>query len=104
VKTRCYCIYCPRHPLHEQQGSMKAVSDFQPYKMIFMAEGGADVDCLDPKSDAYESYDIDPSDEEYPYTAYGDENSVTGFTSNGITLYATCGNEGFEVIDSQEGS
>ena len=56
---------------------------------------GVTVNCLKPESRAFDEFDIDPELEEFPVTAYGDGASMTGFERDGITLYATCGNEGY---------
>ena len=59
-----------------------------------MSKGtGVEVNCLKPVSRAFDEFDIDPDSENFPVTAYGDGESMTGFERDGITLYATCGNE-----------
>lgn len=93
MKTRCHCLYCPKHPLHHKRDLIESPTGYSPTKFVLSSETGADVNCLRPVSDAFDEFDIDPSYEQFPVTAYGDGASMTGFERDGIVLYATCGNE-----------
>ena len=98
MRTKCYCIFCPKHPKHNQRNQLgNPVVGFHVGDFINPSydHQGSDVDCLEPISDAFEHYFfLDAEDFNYPITAYGDGSSVTGFYSvNGLTLYAGCGNE-----------
>ena len=98
MKTRCYCIFCPKHPKHSQRNNLgKPFLSYSVERWIGKdyEHQASDVDCLDPKSDAFEMhFFLDAEDFEYPITAYGNGASETGFYNcSGLTLYATCGNE-----------
>ena len=93
MKTECHCLYCPRHPLHKKRGDIVSPTGYDPTKWGPGGKTGREVDCLKPVSDAFDAFDIDPEDEEFPTTAYGDGCAMTGFERDGITLYAHCGNE-----------
>ncbi|MGB0600377.1 MAG: hypothetical protein ACPGLY_27180 [Rubripirellula sp.] len=96
MKTRCHCIFCPKHPKHGEK--LKYPTAWDPLKWILgnERESGAEVDCLEPASEAFWEFDIEPDGHEFPVTAYGDGCSMTGFHKDGITLYATCKNEEYK--------
>jgi len=99
MKTKCYCVSCKNHPLFSQRKKFKEyLTGFEPGHFIMPTfdKQAADVDCLEPESDAFYNYDIDTKDQDFPVTAYGDGGSATGFIDNGITIYAYCGKEEHE--------
>jgi hypothetical protein len=97
MKTRCYCIYCPKHPLFNRRKEFSPLTGYAPGDYIDnrYEESGADVECLIPDSDAFLDYNIDPEDEEFEITAYADGFAQTGFVKTGIVLYAVCRSEGY---------
>lgn len=98
MKTTCYCIYCPHHPLFEKRHDIKFPTGF--FVGEFIREGyeaGVEVDCLQPDSPAFSELNIDPDDYEFPKTAYGDGSSQTGFSGHGFEIQAYCDNE--EYVD-----
>jgi len=101
MKTKCYCVYCPKHPLFKRQAEFDKITGwhsnmFSP--LNFDMTAGADVDCLDPKSDAFFELDIDPKSHEFETTAYGDGGSETGFSGMGYEVNAYCGNEEYQEL------
>ena len=98
MKTKCYCVYCPKHPLYEERYEIVFPRGYEPGNLIWgeADESGREVDCLKPGSEAFFELDIEPEDYEYPITAYGDGCSITGFQGEGFTVYATCMNERYE--------
>jgi hypothetical protein len=54
---------------------------------------GKEVDCLQPRSDAFYELDRRAEDFEWKATAYGDGNAITGVEGGGFVIYAYCGNE-----------
>ena len=106
MKTECHCLYCPKHPLHKKRGTIESPTGFEPNRFILDSKKtGRVVNCLKPRSDAFDAFDIDPDCEEFPVTAYGDGCAMTGFERDGIVLYATCEDEGYEPPpQSQKGA
>ena len=101
LKTDCYCIYCPNHPLFNQRHDLgQPVTGFTASKMICQSKYDAhkrEVDCLEPVCEAITDGIIDPLDYDFPTTAYGDGISQTGFDQvGGLSLFAYCGNERYE--------
>lgn len=100
MKTRCYCIFCPKHPKHSQRNNLgEILTGYSADKTIIgdYEHQASEVDCLNPRSDAFVMHDLDPDDFKYPITAYGDGCSETGFYYHfALTLYATCGNEEYQ--------
>ncbi len=101
MKTKCYCIFCKKHPLHDKQKEFKDwltgwdVGNFIDSKYN---ETCAEVNCLNPDSDAFDELDLTPSNLRFPITAYGDGFAVTGFEGNGFTIYASCKNEDYKEL------
>ena len=97
MKTKCYCVGCKKHPLHNKRNELgKWFTGYHPENFVeskFEVQG-ADVDCLKPES-AAEDY-LRLEDFEYPITAYGDGAAITGCALPGITIFANCGNEEHE--------
>lgn len=94
MRTECHCLYCPKHPLHAKRKKIASPTGFDPTRFVMGSEkSGREVDCLRPVSRAFDAYGIDPLDEEFPVTAYGDGAAMTGFDRDGITLYAGCKDE-----------
>ena len=103
MKTKCYCVFCPKHPLFKRQAefSGKRIAGWHSNMFMplsFAEEAGADVTCLDPKSDAFYELNIEPEDHEFKTTAYGDGGSETGFSGMGYEIDAYCGNETYEEL------
>ncbi len=97
MKTKCYCVYCKKHPLFIEKKDFKVVTGFQVGNYVSdMFTSGRDVNCLNPISDAFDDFDIDPENYEFPITAYGDGISQTGFEGRGYIIYANCDNEEYE--------
>jgi hypothetical protein len=100
MKTKCYCVGCKRHPLHDKRKELSPwVVGWEPDRIIFGENAksqGAEVDCLEPVSGAFSHLVGEIDDYEYPITAYGDGCSITGFQEDGMTVVATCGNEDHE--------
>jgi len=74
MKTKCYCVYCPKHPFFERQKEFGQISGWHAnmYSPIhFDMTAGADVECLDPKSDAFYELEVDPDYYEFKTCAYG---------------------------------
>lgn len=104
MKTKCYCIFCPKHPLFERQkeflrdGQISGwhANCFSP--LNFRMDMGADVECLNPRSDAFYELNIDPEDCEFKTCAYGDGCSETGISGLGWEIDAYCGNEDYKEL------
>ena len=99
MKTKCYCVYCPKHPFFERQKEFGRVSGWHANMwspLNFDMTAGADVECLDPKSDAFYELDIDPDDYEFKTCAYGDGSAETGIDGCGWEIDAYCGNEEYK--------
>ena len=99
MNTTCFCIYCKRHPLHDKRNKLKVVTGWKPDRIILdreLLKSGVDVDCLEPKSDAFDYLKDDPEDFEYETTAYDDGYAATGFYQDCLQIYACCGNEEYE--------
>lgn len=95
MKTNCFCIGCKKHPMHSKRTDCEWITGFFPGDWIG-GETGETVDCLSPESDAFDLFDIDPSNFEFRITAYCDGSSMTGFNEDGIRLEAYCENEQHE--------
>lgn len=99
MKTKCYCTSCPNHPKFKQRHELGSPpTGFRanysiPYNFDPHA---AEVDCLKPVSQAFEDYFLEPDEFDYPLTAYGDGEAVTGYYSWWLTLNAGCDNERYE--------
>lgn len=114
MKTTCYCIYCPKHPLNEKVvlGELKeaAKTNFSPDDLWMDTEykhHGKEVDCLDPASSFFDELDHDPKDFEFPVTAYGDGDAITGFEGPGCVVYAVCVAEDYRdgrKIENEDGA
>lgn len=104
MKTKCYCIFCPKHPLFEKQkeywncGRIAGWHSNMPMPIGFNSEVGMDVDCLNPESDAFYDLGIDSEDCEFKITAYGDGLAETGFLGDGFGIDAYCANETYKEI------
>jgi hypothetical protein len=102
MHTKCYCIYCPKHPLHLKQKEFKngALTGWSVDCWIDSdyEETASEVECLNPISAAFSELDIYPKDFEFPITAYGDGNAVTGVEGNGFNIYAICKDETYKEI------
>jgi hypothetical protein len=110
MKTTCYCVYCPNHPLHKKQNEFDVLTGWSVGDMILKQEHreyGRLVDCLNPISDAFDSgyLDIIPEDHSFPTTAYNDGGSETGFelddTGYQLKVFAYCGNEKYEAVEGE---
>lgn len=98
MQTKCFCIFCPRHPKFKDRHLWNdPPTGFLPGDIIWGAdEYAAKVECLLPVSSAFEEFNIDPNYQEFPITAYGDGCAMTGFSTDGITVFASCHNEDYE--------
>ena len=96
MKTKCYCVHCPTHPLFEKRRELDFPVGWTVGKVIWNPnelESGADVDCLTPESSAFDELYIDSEDIEYPITAYNDGSAETGFSGRAYEIRAYCGSE-----------
>jgi hypothetical protein len=98
MKTKCYCVFCSKHPLYEMRNEQKILTGFEPGCWIYDGDypSGREVNCLYPESDFFGEFDADPEEFEYPETAYGDGVSQTGCIRTGYAVFANCGNEDYE--------
>lgn len=100
MKTRCYCVYCPHHPLFEKRAEIEFPVGWNPVDGVWWhpkyEQAGADVECLEPVSDAFSELNVDAEDLEFEKTAYDDGNAVTGYAESSYVLLAICGNEEYE--------
>ena len=102
MKTKCYCVGCKLHPLHDKRNEFSEkgwVTGFDVGNFIWSKkEQGVDVECLIPESPAFDDLDIDPKNHEFPVTAYGDGNTVTGYESDDYSyvIRAYCASEDHE--------
>jgi len=98
MNTKCYCLGCKRHPKHDKRNQFKKwFTGFEPGFVIIakqFEDQGSFVNCLKVESEADEFVDL--NDFDYPITAYGDGCAVTGSETQGLTIYANCGNEDHE--------
>lgn len=95
MKTMCYCIYCPRHPLFENRHNLDCPAGWTVGRAIYGKEAlvGKEVNCLNPDSAAFDNFNLNPEDFEYEITAYGDGLSMTGCMEDGIEIWGYCKNE-----------
>jgi hypothetical protein len=97
LKTKCYCVFCINHPLHNKQKEFKEVLTGYYPEVGFIGsefnEQGKEVNCLKPISDAFYDLGREPEDFEWKVTAYGDGCAITGVEVPGFTIFAYCGNE-----------
>lgn len=96
MKTKCYCVFCKKHPLHDKANSFKEIlTGWCPDYSVGdkFLEQGANVNCLNPKSEAFEKGWLAPEIFDYPITAYGDGFALTGFWKPMLDVQACCGNE-----------
>jgi hypothetical protein len=97
MKTKCYCIFCTKHPLHNKQKEFKEVlTGYDPSVGLIGSEfdeQGKEVDCLQPLSNAFYELGREPEDFAWKITAYGDGCAITGVEGTGFTIFANCGNE-----------
>lgn len=101
MKTKCYCIFCKKHPLHKEQDKFKDwLVGWEPGNFIKLEfkDQGKEVDCLEPVSEAFYELGREPEEFEYPVTAYGDGNADTGVEGPGFIIYACCTNEEHEEL------
>ena len=104
MKTRCYCILCPKHPLYTKRKELSVLAGWQVGRGIYDPKheaGGANVDCLEPISDAFDELHIDSEDYEFPVTAYGDGCSLTGIEGRGFEVEAICNNEEYRQEENE---
>jgi len=103
MKTICYCIFCPNHPLFERREEFSSKGKISGWRantfmpLGFVKEMGVKVDCLAPDSEAFDALDIDPEDIEWETCAYNDGCAETGYQGHGYDLYAYCENEEYEL-------
>jgi hypothetical protein len=107
MKTKCYCILCPRHPLYpKREEKIKGlVVGWELGKPIWkpeQIENGVEVDCLIPDSPAFDDFDVDVEDLDFKVTAYGDGQAITGVSGSGYEIYATCSNELEEDVEKKD--
>jgi len=101
MKTRCYCLYCPNHPLHSKQRDFKDILTgwwLGDFISSVYDEQGRLVNCLNPVSSAFSELNIDPDDYEFETTAYSDGVAVTGIEEEGFNIFANCKNETYEEV------
>ena len=99
MKTTCYCVYCPRHPLHYDIVRKDVLTGWRVGDFIWdkmHKDQGIEVDCLEPASAFFEDYGYDPENYDFPITAYNDGMSETGTEEDGFTIYAYCANEEYK--------
>ena len=99
MRTICYCVYCPKHPLFEKRNNLRPLTGWSVGDVIYnekYLKQGKEVDCLEPVSDAFSELDVDPKDHLFPITAYGDGVAFTGFDGRGYEITAQCENEEYE--------
>lgn len=107
MKTKCYCIYCSKHPLYKKllggHPYSIPVNAYSPGDYIGREyTAGVQVDCLVPKGQVFDELGINPEDvkDEFEITAYGDGLSITGYIEKPneyttVEVWATCGNEDY---------
>jgi hypothetical protein len=99
MKTKCFCIGCKKHPLHDKRTEFKdwVVLGYcsEPYKEEHEKQG-CDVNCFEASSSAEEYLlnFIESFDFELCY--YNDGVSYSYFEDRDITIHATCNNEDHE--------
>jgi len=96
MKTKCYCVNCKKHPLHDKANSFKDIlTGWEPDRWVGTSyqEQGVDVNCLKPESEAFDYAWLNVDGFDYPITAYGDGCAITGFCKPMIEVQAFCGNE-----------
>ena len=98
MKTKCYAIYCSKHPLYNQRAPLlkteKVVTGFRGD--IFLSPThphAAEVACLEVVGDFHS---VDPEDFEWPETAYADGYAHTFAEEGSVELHGACGNEDYE--------
>ena len=98
MKTKCYCIGCKLHPLHDKRGKLPWYVGWDIHRITMRdySDSAADVNCLKPESKFFDEFLSDPGDFDWPVTAYGDGEADTGHDAEGFTIYAVCGNEDHE--------
>jgi hypothetical protein len=100
MKTKCYCVGCKLHPLHDKRKEFSWVTGWEPGRFIWANEQlkqGVDVNCLSPESEAFSHlWEDNPTKYEYPITAYDDGYAATGFELDGLVLNAHCEHEDHE--------
>jgi hypothetical protein len=111
METTCYCIYCPKHPLHKEQNNLGVLTGWMVGDWIMddkYKKQGRKVNCLAPSSNAFESGYLDigsASEHEFPVTAYDDGYAATGFILEGsgyhLKVFAYCGNEKYEEVEGE---
>ena len=100
-KTTCYCIYCSKHPLYEKyKDDPNPFTGYKPSMgfawMATHKHHAADVECLEPSSDAFDEMGIHHSELDFEITAYGDGGSITGFDAGSWVITAHCDNEDYK--------
>jgi len=100
MKTKCYCFWCKKHPLHSEKDKITSresgeVVGFNNYPHI-NSQLGRDVNCLEPISNAFDELSIDPKDFDWNYTSYGDGSSYTEVDGGSFQISAICKNEEHE--------
>jgi len=101
MKTKCYCIFCVHHPLHDKQKEFKEITTgYKPGLMVKSEfdDQGIEVECLRPVSDAFYELGRESEDFKWEVTAYGDGCAITGVKGIGYTIWANCKNEKHEEI------
>jgi len=96
MKTKCYCIFCKKHPLHSKRKEFKDVLagwDVEDFISSDYENQGTTVHCLSPSSDAFYELGREETDFTYPVTAYGDGIAITGVGGPGYLIRCVCGNE-----------
>ena len=100
MKTTCFCIYCKKHPAHESRKNLECLTGYSLDSWTIhkdeYKESMAEVNCLQPESDFFDEFNIEPEDFEWDYTAYSDGMSYTGVDGGSYIIHATCGNEEHE--------
>jgi hypothetical protein len=94
MKTKCYCVWCKKHPL-DPTNYCNYMTEFDEGSII-LAEyqnQGIEVDCFDPVLKTSSDFGLNPYDFVFSETAYGKGVSLSFAIHDGKAVYATCGNE-----------
>lgn len=93
MKTKCYCIFCSKHPLYKESEKIKAVTGWRIGDHEPKPDTGKDVDCLEPESIALDELNLFAEELEWPITAYADGGSETGVDGNDYVISGYCAGE-----------
>ena len=95
MKIKCYCIYCPNHPLYSKRNEIDPpqLNEIWSEKA---QKAAADVNCFKPDSGVFNEFDIEPSDLSYEEIAYSDGCGEWNISGQGYEIFGVCSNEKYE--------